>query len=947
MAGLSRRNVERSANRTVVTRKSAQARISELPQSSLQSLKGGAQDNSTGLSSSRLFSASNATARPRGRRPAQREPEESEESDDGDDDDYSSFILDLRKKEVLRLDGESGTDGALGRITPQRSESPSPSADSTTPFGLQTTTYRVLKSSYEGDLFRNVRLKAQIFIGPHKRPGQHEFFRPLFRWIHVENPDMHFGPFMDYVTRCEYLDASERESLGSILRTAREKSDRSLRRPTTGMTGSYIEPEYLSETVENTVCIGPRSKQTKKVVAQWIAIPYFYLTSKDMDKPAPENKKGCVSEGDYFQVAQFWCLILDDTFMISCARVPVNDIPGNMIKLNHVPPPDPERPLIGYRTPMLQVSDGGLRLWLLPIEECETWAAFAANFVGLGFNVVDGWRVKLKFANIVLNASDWPTVLSIAKKTSVRLEIFKKEPDKDKDDENSDVTLDDDSEIELDEIATPEGEQPKVPSSPTKVDLSKSAVSDTTQVLLVDEFHVFTLFATEPVSSGIIDDEKTGMSEKSEPVQYQVNEKQLLFDLAQLDQYLLNENVRHRENLSYAQCPQVSSYDMELSLSNQSGQEDYLYKKTFARTARDVFELFFPLRYEHSITLRFWGSICRIIQTKNITTDPEFKKLAKKLSLLARICKEIRQEVFAERDLPEFMTTVPDEFIQAWILIQMSLICFPSAPSSRRMNHLRRCKELMLQARLLIIERLQPIDIRQREAVTPTGVTILILGQLLHDSQGPLTPERHRLTSAYWDFFKNLKHDVHANPLNRKFEGTFTTLKAEFETIIGTLEDQRRVLIALEDSINEAEAQSFVGGSKVGATVEVEPTREQSVTEYLLHQTEEMLQNFWEMSKRLTELDNWHMLALSADSDMQNKATFAFTTVTVFFLPLTTLTGILGMNSSDLRDMEAGQWLFWAVGTPLAVICLFIWFVYLGSFEKMWRTTRKKGLMNQ
>lgn len=258
-----------------------------------------------------------------------------------------------------------------------------------------------------------------------------------------------------------------------------------------------------------------------------------------------------------------------------------------------------------------------------------------------------------------------------------------------------------------------------------------------------------------------------------------------------------------------------------------------------------------------------------------------------------------------------------------------------------------------------MIERLQTMDIREREAVLPLGVTLLLLGQLLHDSQGPLTPERHRLASAYWTYLKNFKAEVYDKPLSRKYEETFTTLKSEFETIMGTLEDQQRVLIALEDSINEAEMHSFAYSSSISKKIAMDPSRESSVTEYLLHQTEEMLQNFGEMARRLNELEKYHFLCLSMDNDMQQKASFAFSetdqaasfsalltlataTVTVFFLPLTTLTGILGMNTSDIRNMSGGQWLFWAVAIPLAIFCLSTWFIYLGSFEKMWRWSQKR-----
>lgn len=82
------------------------------------------------------------------------------------------------------------------------------------------------------------------------------------------------------------------------------------------------------------------------------------------------------------------------------------------------------------------------------------------------------------------------------------------------------------------------------------------------------------------------------------------------------------------------------------------------------------------------------------------------------------------------------------------------------------------------------------------------------------------------------------------------------------------------VLIAIEDSINETENHSFVSSSSMPNSLE--PTREASITEYLLHETEEALQNFREIPGQFNELKNWHFLCLSIDDDMQQKASFAF-----------------------------------------------------------------------
>ncbi|KAK0610421.1 cora-like Mg2+ transporter protein-domain-containing protein [Bombardia bombarda] len=58
------------------------------------------------------------------------------------------------------------------------------------------------------------------------------------------------------------------------------------------------------------------------------------------------------------------------------------------------------------------------------------------------------------------------------------------------------------------------------------------------------------------------------------------------------------------------------------------------------------------------------------------------------------------------------------------------------------------------------------------------------------------------------------------------------------------------------------------------------------------------------------------------------KAIRVFTIVTVFFLPLSFVTGFFGMNTSDIRDLDAGQTLYWTVAIPVTVVILFLAFIY-------------------
>ncbi len=76
------------------------------------------------------------------------------------------------------------------------------------------------------------------------------------------------------------------------------------------------------------------------------------------------------------------------------------------------------------------------------------------------------------------------------------------------------------------------------------------------------------------------------------------------------------------------------------------------------------------------------------------------------------------------------------------------------------------------------------------------------------------------------------------------------------------------------------------------------------------------------------------------------KAIRVFTIVTLFFLPLTFVSGFMGMNTADIRDTEGDQRVFWQTAVPLTAGVLAIAFVYGYKWEVIrdgaakWRAER-------
>ncbi|KAK0620585.1 hypothetical protein B0T14DRAFT_604152 [Immersiella caudata] len=63
-------------------------------------------------------------------------------------------------------------------------------------------------------------------------------------------------------------------------------------------------------------------------------------------------------------------------------------------------------------------------------------------------------------------------------------------------------------------------------------------------------------------------------------------------------------------------------------------------------------------------------------------------------------------------------------------------------------------------------------------------------------------------------------------------------------------------------------------------------------------------------------------------SEDHGKAIRVFTIVTVFFLPMTFVSGFFGMNTADIRDVDATQYLYWSIAVPVTLVVLTFAFVY-------------------
>ena len=73
----------------------------------------------------------------------------------------------------------------------------------------------------------------------------------------------------------------------------------------------------------------------------------------------------------------------------------------------------------------------------------------------------------------------------------------------------------------------------------------------------------------------------------------------------------------------------------------------------------------------------------------------------------------------------------------------------------------------------------------------------------------------------------------------------------------------------------------------------------------------------------------------TVSQDRRELALYAFSVVTIIFLPLSTVAGIFGMNTNDIRNLDQDQWLFWAVATPISILIVLGLF-WAGELSNAW-----------
>ncbi len=87
---------------------------------------------------------------------------------------------------------------------------------------------------------------------------------------------------------------------------------------------------------------------------------------------------------------------------------------------------------------------------------------------------------------------------------------------------------------------------------------------------------------------------------------------------------------------------------------------------------------------------------------------------------------------------------------------------------------------------------------------------------------------------------------------------------------------------------------------------------------------DDMAHHFHKLHEHARQAEFWTRQSIEVRGEDNSKAIYVFTAVTVIFLPLSFVAGLLGMNTQDIRLTHDQQWLFWVVAVPFTVTVLVV-----------------------
>lgn len=809
------------------------------------------------------------------------------------------------------------------------------------PLSNAITAPGIYSSSYSGTAELGAQHDVNLTL-LHDPRGQKQ---PLFRWLHVRQDIMNFDAFWVQVSRQIHFRDAERKAVANLQAEVKRQCVKTRYNPQGAKVG-YMEPRCIQTPIQSS----NKKPSEDSHAANWICIPYFHLQQysesvstsntalfpaqtllqsqysrsgqqRDMDQAVCQI--GQVPRGECFHISQLWCLIVGNSVLVTCGTMPQSHLQGTTVRMNTEPGQaggGPGRILVSY---------GGAVMWSLATKECQTWFAFISHFRAFWPRKFEFWR-----KDRLLAAENWAKILNLAEGQhgDVRLKLkIADVPDLLRTFLKSDATANKASEKRPEQSAT----APEYLHVFTL--LSKSADSSNDSILkdLQGQLSAAEKFLTEKTSYTAQREYKKcelmtrdGVNEQLEKLGARIEEKK-------------SDKVRR-------------SYEERLDVFN---------------TADTLFQLFFPLTFHGPTTGKYWGALSKKMQMPELDED-DVHLYSTPVSTLRSTLWELTQDVQSFQNLMSFAgkedraaMELPRELVTAWLHIVFGLTY---AYEVGWYNHMTKARSLLKEGMQKMVESISAQNLLDRAVMQPTEVMSLIALNLLHDDVG----QYDDICDTYSLYLNSLDTDITTKAPSRTYQHRIDLVNQEMTAIKRNLSRQRNIIAMLRNRTSITDGNFMVrygeempirmrgefGGMKRGEPRrfederivrrgaddqgrfgvqflnELETASKLSSTDMggfrslfladcanLVDQRE---YEFRRNTEYAEDLEREITYKMEWTKDRQENAIYAFTLVTIIFLPLSAISSIFGMNTNDIRNMDFDQWLYWVVALPVTVIII-------------------------
>ncbi|KAG9229285.1 hypothetical protein BJ875DRAFT_202844 [Amylocarpus encephaloides] len=514
----------------------------------------------------------------------------------------------------------------------------------------------------------------------------------IFKWLQIEDESMNLDRFETAAKTLAGLTDLQKAGITRLFKRIRKNCDK----PIHTSNGSNVR--FMAPTILSTP-IGPepreqREKSQGERSIIWMCLPYFLLQkyagvnsglppashpvrtllqthSSFAQKKRDMQQAVCKLPGSRqehcFHIAQVWCLVVDESFLVTCSRNSISFLMGKYISIStERSSPDVSRtrrrPRSRTRSLAHLLVYSGDSLWSFPLDECQTWFAFLLHF----WEYVPR-RLQFLYGRRIITRDSWPNILELASKVSIQISMVEvktevKNP-------SGILFYSQPSSLNLDSSQFPQRVSPQQRDANNPPSNDPAAHADTQNTsrgtfnigenegaedpsrlpsrfpknatenkwkgpqtdlqndALNRNFHVFAwMNEVQPKTWRILSHTKdispNNQTKRNDP--FTVDEMNLRVELKEIDRYLTSQAV-FEDRTAYLECDERSRHEIYSTLAMEKEEITALNEKDLTRSkiyedkidvvnkAETVFRFFLPSQFEGSTIGKFWGALGKLL----------------------------------------------------------------------------------------------------------------------------------------------------------------------------------------------------------------------------------------------------------------------------------------------------------------------------------------------